>query len=145
MYLSLNCTVALSSFENFPYKDSLQYNILAISIFPFKLTIFIITNQQTISTIFYHTHQHTLYQVPRFSDIQKRKTSGHNLRFSFQCGRWDLNPHDCNSHKILSLARLPVPTLPHVCQRLSYSTKQTHICQHLFLFFLIFLKNIFFY
>ena len=76
MYLSLNCTVALSSFENFPYKDSLQYNILAISIFPFKLTIFIITNQQTISTIFYHTHQHTLYQVPRFSDIQKKK----NLR-----------------------------------------------------------------
>ena len=32
----------------------------------------------------------------------------------FWCGRWDLNPHDCNSHKILSLARLPVPTLPHV-------------------------------
>ena len=24
-----------------------------------------------------------------------------------------MNPHDCNSHKILSLARLPVPTLPH--------------------------------
>ena len=30
----------------------------------------------------------------------------------YYCGRWDLNPHDCNSHKILSLARLPVPTLP---------------------------------
>ncbi len=28
------------------------------------------------------------------------------------CGRWDLNPHDRNDHKILSLARLPVPTLP---------------------------------
>ena len=32
---------------------------------------------------------------------------------NFQCGRWDLNPHGANAHKILSLARLPVPTLPH--------------------------------
>ena len=30
----------------------------------------------------------------------------------FECGRWDLNPHERNAHKILSLARLPVPTLP---------------------------------
>ena len=29
------------------------------------------------------------------------------------CGRWDLNPHKRNAYKILSLARLPVPTLPH--------------------------------
>ena len=29
-------------------------------------------------------------------------------------GRWDLNPHERNAHKILSLARLPVPTLPHI-------------------------------
>ena len=28
------------------------------------------------------------------------------------CGRWDLNPHERIAHKILSLARLPVPTLP---------------------------------
>ena len=33
--------------------------------------------------------------------------------FSFQCRRWDLNPHDKSCHKILSLARLPVPTLLH--------------------------------
>ena len=32
----------------------------------------------------------------------------------FLCGRWDLNPHERNAHKILSLARLPVPTLPHI-------------------------------
>ena len=32
----------------------------------------------------------------------------------FSCGRWDLNPHERNAHKILSLARLPVPTLPHI-------------------------------
>jgi hypothetical protein len=25
-----------------------------------------------------------------------------------------LNPHERNAHKILSLARLPVPTLPHI-------------------------------
>ena len=30
------------------------------------------------------------------------------------CGRWDLNPHKRNAYKILSLARLPVPTLPHI-------------------------------
>ena len=31
-----------------------------------------------------------------------------------KCGRWDLNPHERIAHKILSLARLPVPTLPHI-------------------------------
>ena len=31
-----------------------------------------------------------------------------------QCGRRDLNPYASNMHKILSLARLPVPTLPHI-------------------------------
>ena len=33
------------------------------------------------------------------------------------CGRWDLNPHERIAHKILSLARLPVPTLPPVTFR----------------------------
>ena len=45
--------------------------------------------------------------------LQKKKAlknQGFFLKDS--CGRWDLNPHDCNSHKILSLARLPIPTLP---------------------------------
>ena len=31
-----------------------------------------------------------------------------------ECGRWDLNPHKRNAYKILSLARLPVPTLPRI-------------------------------
>ena len=49
----------------------------------------------------------------------KKKKLKSCIKLGFQlnnekCGRWDLNPHDCNSHKILSLARLPVPTLPHV-------------------------------
>ncbi len=35
-----------------------------------------------------------------------------------QCGRWDLNPHARNEHKILSLARLPVPTLPQTASSL---------------------------
>ena len=34
--------------------------------------------------------------------------------FYCECGRWDLNPHKRNAYKILSLARLPVPTLPHI-------------------------------
>ena len=38
--------------------------------------------------------------------------TSHSSSF-FKCGRWDLNPHERNAHKILSLARLPVPTLPH--------------------------------
>ena len=37
--------------------------------------------------------------------------TSHSSSF-FKCGRWDLNPHERNAHKILSLARLPVPTLP---------------------------------
>ena len=32
------------------------------------------------------------------------------------CGRWDLNPHKRIAYKILSLARLPVPTLPRICR-----------------------------
>ena len=36
------------------------------------------------------------------------------IAFLSLCGRWDLNPHACNKHKILSLARLPVPTLPRI-------------------------------
>lgn len=39
--------------------------------------------------------------------------TSHSSSF-FKCGRWDLNPHERNAHKILSLARLPVPTLPHM-------------------------------
>ena len=35
------------------------------------------------------------------------------IQDSLSCGRWDLNPHKRNAYKILSLARLPVPTLPH--------------------------------
>lgn len=30
------------------------------------------------------------------------------------CGRWDSNPHAAG-HQILSLARLPIPSLPHIC------------------------------
>ena len=40
---------------------------------------------------------------------ENRSHSFHHL----SCGRWDLNPHERIAHKILSLARLPVPTLPH--------------------------------
>ena len=44
------------------------------------------------------------------------------------CGRWDLNPHKRNAYKILSLARLPVPTLPHLlynrrCRYVTYVTR----------------------
>ena len=38
--------------------------------------------------------------------------TSHSSSF-FKCGRWELEPHERNAHKILSLARLPVPTLPH--------------------------------
>ena len=47
------------------------------------------------------------------------------LSFRSACGRWDLNPHDCNSHKILSLARLPVPTLPHLVLCFKHKTYHT--------------------
>ena len=45
--------------------------------------------------------------------MQYKKGNLNILKVSFShCGRWDLNPHERNAHKILSLARLPVPTLP---------------------------------
>ena len=47
-------------------------------------------------------------QKQKWGNLSKIKVS-HTLN---QCGRWDLNPHERIAHKILSLARLPVPTLP---------------------------------
>ena len=77
---------------------------------------------------------------------------------NFQCGRWDLNPHERNAHKILSLARLPVPTLPHDRISLGFFifslatsdsiAKWIFVCQHLFskvLYFLFFLLFCHFY
>ena len=65
------------------------------------------------------------------------------------CGRWDLNPHKRNAYKILSLARLPVPTLPHIAflrdyfvspsrQIVVYQNQQTKSIP--FLYFFIFRK-----
>ena len=41
------------------------------------------------------------------------------------CGRWDLNPHDRIDHKILSLARLPVPTLLHLAYVFTFEQSHT--------------------
>ena len=49
------------------------------------------------------------------------------LRYK-KCGRWDLNSHALSGHKILSLARLPIPTLPQ--RRLYYHRKA--ICASIF-------------
>ena len=59
-----------------------------------------------------------------------------------------LEPTRCNHHKILSLARLPVPTLPRIgCFKILYLSP-THInIPHLFMFgkyfFEFFKKNVF--
>ena len=71
--------------------------------------------------------------------------TSHSSSF-FKCGRWDLNPHERNAHKILSLARLPVPTLPRIgCFKISYLSP-THInIPQLFLFGKYFLKFFYFF
>ena len=55
-----------------------------------------------------------------------------------------LEPTRCNHHKILSLARLPVPTLPRIgCFKISYLSP-THInIPHLFMFDKYFFKLFF--
>ena len=63
------------------------------------------------------------------------------LFFNIQCGRWDLNPHKHNAYKILSLARLQVPTLPQVTlyrPSEDYITISKHKCQQLFYIFQIY-------
>ena len=55
--------------------------------------------------------------TPESSVFHKRKNVENSPKIKLStfhqlCGRWDLNPHERNAHKILSLARLPVPTLP---------------------------------
>ena len=60
------------------------------------------------------------------------------LFFNIQCGRWDLNPHKHNAYKILSLARLPVPTLPQATlyrPSEDYITISQYKCQQLFYIF----------
>ena len=39
--------------------------------------------------------------------------TSHSSSF-FKCQEMDLEPHERMLYKILSLARLPVPTLPHI-------------------------------
>ena len=51
---------------------------------------------------------------PLATEISIIKVKTNVNTFFVLCGRWDLNPHERNAHKILSLARLPVPTLPHI-------------------------------
>ena len=57
------------------------------------------------------------------TEIIQKDLNNVNLFFVL-CGRWDLNPHERNAHKILSLARLPVPTLPHILFRRIVSSRQ---------------------
>ena len=59
---------------------------------------------------------------------------------SFSCGRRDLNPYAKTMHKILSLARLPIPTLPQVVfiTNECYNNKYLYKSQHLFSYFLYF-------
>ena len=58
--------------------------------------------------------------------ITKKETYFKRFPIS-KCGRWDLNPHVRNEHKILSLARLPVPTLPHIFDFLSLVSRDFDI------------------
>ena len=67
--------------------------------------------------------------------ITKKETYFKRFPIS-KCGRWDLNPHVRNEHKILSLARLPVPTLPHIIlRRPDYNIKTQKQCQPFFDFY----------
>lgn len=47
-------------------------------------------------------------QSATFPSILQGKSHAH------QCGMWDLNPHAIR-HENLNLARLPIPTIPHIC------------------------------
>ena len=55
---------------------------------------------------------HQCRQAIIYFHIAKNRAAIHSSVLK-SCGRWDLNPHKRNAYKILSLARLPVPTLPH--------------------------------
>ena len=55
--------------------------------------------------------------LKKYKIISKDKIDCTKKELCFQsslCGRRDLNPYASNMHKILSLARLPVPTLPRI-------------------------------
>ena len=56
---------------------------------------------------------HQRRQAIIYFHIAKNRAAIHSSVLK-SCGRWDLNPHKRNAYKILSLARLPVPTLPHI-------------------------------
>ena len=62
----------------------------------------------------------------------KRKASGFHLRLSFSLRKMGLEPTRYCYHKILSLARLPVPTLPHNAPRKNDNTIIQNKCQFLF-------------
>ena len=78
--------------------------------------------------------------------LQRKKTQVFRLESFVR--KMGLEPTRCNHHKILSLARLPVPTLPRIgCFKILYLSP-THInIPHLFMFgkyfFEFFKKNVF--
>ncbi len=88
----------------------------------------------------------TLYYTPYSNNKKAGNLSKIKVSHIFNyCGRWDLNPHERNAHKILSLARLPVPTLPHFLRHKRYNIITTQISQYLiFIFVPLFFLKLFF-
>ena len=66
---------------------------------------------------------------------------------SFSCGRRDLNPYAKTMHKILSLARLPIPTLPlgQLSPTKNIILQISAKVNNIFIFFYLFLKFLFVY
>ena len=88
--------------------------------------------------------------IKRWIQYKKiRKSFKKDFPTIHRCGRWDLNPHERIAHKILSLARLPVPTLPHACTALCsvlqevYYHLGTNKSIYFFRFFDFFASNFF--
>ena len=104
-------------------------------------------DRQEVKTYYVDENNIVVGTGMKFLAIQKQKWGNLNkikVSHTFnQCGRWDLNPHERIAHKILSLARLPVPTLPLDSRHKQYITIYLAISQYLFSIFLFFSINSF--
>ena len=88
-----------------------------------------------VGKLFYRKYSDRIYW---FLQNKKLLTPGISLslRSFLSCGRWDLNPHERIAHKILSLARLPVPTLPHIAfllLKFNFHSRQLVLYQKFFI------------
>ena len=95
-------------------SDTSAYRISLGILFAFPSRRMIVYQMIFIQSIPFFNFFQKIFNLFFCLFLTAKNPASSQIQGSHSCGRWDLNPHKRNAYKILSLARLPVPTLPHI-------------------------------